>query len=192
MNMYVYNYSGTVLTESFQTKRAQMLCDNLLGKAKRLMQFCSFSNTDVTRLMSLCSSWFFALRAAVQRGASHSSSRLKAEDTHHNSLLHSICLYLTHVYTHTADLFNWQGRIFWRKWVYDEKLSAKFFSLTTVSFHSKQKSTISVNLFSVSKQTYDLHTLHPKRTSTVTVSSVMLWYNWRKLSSRGRTQAAFS
>lgn len=56
--------------------------------------------------MSLCSSWFFALRAAVQRGASHSSSRLKAQDTHHNSLLHSICLYLTHVYTHTHTLLT--------------------------------------------------------------------------------------
>ncbi len=49
--------------------------------------------------MSLCNSWFFAVRAAVQRGASHSSSRLKGEDSHQYSLLHYISL--SHTHTHT-------------------------------------------------------------------------------------------
>lgn len=49
---------------------------HLLGNARRLTYVCSFSKTAVNLFMSLCSSIFLALKAAVQREDSHSSSKL--------------------------------------------------------------------------------------------------------------------
>lgn len=49
---------------------------HLLGKARRLIYVCNFSKTAVSFFMSLCSSIFLALKAAVQREDSHSSSKL--------------------------------------------------------------------------------------------------------------------
>jgi len=58
------------------SQRGQSQNWHLLGNARRLTYVCSFSKTAVSLFMSLCSSIFLALRAAVQREDSHSSSKL--------------------------------------------------------------------------------------------------------------------